>query len=1669
MSQVSWSRSLFFFVLAAVLSFGGLAGAQVAPGTPSFVPEDCHEVDCVDLMNNNVSLNVPIRSKAGAIPFNVSLNGSYYISNSGGTWQPSELQAAQFAPLTQASSYLGIESSGSSNGGTATCPNGDHTTEFSGFYIVAGGTYHYLPPADFTDTTGCYHTSITDATTDGSGYIATFNNHAQLTSVYDLAGNALGVGGITDSNGNSITFSSSSYTYTDTLGLTALTASSNGNFPNYSWTNVNGSSPQPQVSFTTSSTVTLKSAFGCSGVNDYDVTGQTLPSAINFPDGTSLGFTYEATPLNEPDVTGRLALLKLREGGTISYAYGGSNNGLNCTYQTVPELIREDASGMTTYTLAYSQISGSNYQATNTVVDPGGNETVYFFTGFTSAGNSSTYAQVVTAVNHYQGTSTWLTTDVYCYNTAFASCSTSSAPTAQVTFPITKLIVFHLIAGMPNWSATETHYSGNLVTYTAQYDFGGTTPVRATTITYGTCSAGCNTLSPTISAIGSNIYNKPGEVVTTVNGSTVAQTNYTYSTTAGHAGNLLSTSVWNGSAFIGQTNPNTYNTNGTIATSYDLANNETTYAYSSTGYSGCASCTQYPFPTSITNVGTGLTTSATYNGIGGVKLSDIDANLNTVATYCYNTGTNCSGGTADPYWRVMQVIDPYGNTVTRTYPTGSSPDTATGSFVFNSSNSIIATTTTTDGLGRPINTQSPQSPTATQYDTTSTEYGWSGNYSTVTSTLPCPEPSGSQCPFSSGETVTDFDPFGRPYTVTDGGGGVTTTTYTQNDVLAVLSPAPSGENNKQVQNQYDGLGRLTSSCAISSNVSGKVSCNQNTNTSATGVVTTTSYTSATGSQTVSSTRGSQTRSQTVDGLGRVTSITTPEGGTITNYYDSYAGTICGETNPSWPGQLVATFYANGNYIAYQYDSLGRVTLRCGVLSGAGGPNLCMRYAYDNSPGVTGTLPSGISPAYPYGHMVEAETDNCDVYPPTAASIITDEWFSYDKDGRVTTQWQSTPHSTQYYEAIATYTGPVITALQLASPSLYTVTYGLDGEGRWDSQSDSNRTFVTGPTNGSMYNAAGQALNVQLTGTTPDQDTYTYDPNTGRMKTFEFEVGNTPANLTGTLTWNPNGTLKELQVVDGFNSGGSETCYSNPTSATGTGYDDLLRLVGFDCGSGNWGQTFSLDQYDNLTKAVISGRTGVTYNPGFSSTTNQVTGATYDSSGDMTNNGNGAVYGWNPFNKLAWTAGSGTPTCGTNGRCPTYDAFGRMVEFSYLGNWTELWQVQVPGASISMNGTTANFGVWPAPGGLGAAVESGTPSFLHRDWLGSMRIASTTNHTVALDQAYAPYGEIYNVFGTSNTTRTEFAGQTADFDFGALFDTPNREFAQSDQGRWLSPDPAGSGWNQYAYVTNPNSGTDPSGLCPWCGVGAGSGQGGGLGGSFNGLCPIGDGVSVPCGTNSCNISLDGMPVPCGSGLLGSGESYTTIITTPKGTQYGLDAGGNVTNLSSLGGDALGQSDIDELGLPAADAFNNYSLGPAAAANNGPTNSATPPPCQAKILNATNNRFGTNYTDANVSSTFNYSTGAPPGQGTLNLNISGSTAGVTPGYSPVNWWTYVIGYGPTLHVVSGPGGNGGLDSQDTLQFGPNQATLHIDSGFPYNPIGLFFHWLLNMTKAGGYPQC
>src|SRR6266566_1974052 len=63
---------------------------------------------------------------------------------------------------------------------------------------------------------------------------------------------------------------------------------------------------------------------------------------------------------------------------------------------------------------------------------------------------------------------------------------------------------------------------------------------------------------------------------------------------------------------------------------------------------------------------------------------------------------------------------------------------------------------------------------------------------------------------STPKTTTTYDALNRPLTITDGGNGTVNYTYNQNDAFVTIGPAPSGENPKRRQLEYDALGRLTS-------------------------------------------------------------------------------------------------------------------------------------------------------------------------------------------------------------------------------------------------------------------------------------------------------------------------------------------------------------------------------------------------------------------------------------------------------------------------------------------------------------------------------------------------------------------------------------------------------------------------------------------------------------------------------------------------------------------------------------------------------------------------------------------------------------------------------------------------------------------------------------------
>lgn len=526
-------RKLYLLVLAVTssLNLGSVVVGQVSSGTPSWSAYDPHQLDTVNLLNNNIVLNIPIRSKSGAFPFEYRATGNYYMANVSGTWASgANIIATQFQG--SANEFIDILT-GSSFTVTSTvnCPGSGTTTKYSNWVVYSGnGTSHPLPTTVYTDKTAAGTSCLSGSgfsvvTTDNSGITVTAaSNGIVASSIYSSGGMSLNTDQITDSNGNSIYLSGANFY--DTLGIPVLTYGGLLTGP-WSWSDVNGGSQQVSV---TTATQTIQSNFGCASVKDFGpITGFVAPTTLSFPDGTSIGLAYEQTPGHTSNYTGRISELTLREGGTITYTYGGSNNGIDCTYQNVPKLTRQTSDGTTTYTLTHNLIpgGGGSYNAVNTVLDQGGNQTVYTFVGFSATGAvSGNSAPALIEVQKYQGTSTLLTTDVYCYNAAFSNCSPTPVAGAP-PLPVTEVVVFHQISGMTTWAATDTQYDnyGN-VTYLALYDFGATSPTVATTTRYGTWNG------TTCVAVSTTVNNKPCDVikqaVSTNNSPTIAESRYVY-------------------------------------------------------------------------------------------------------------------------------------------------------------------------------------------------------------------------------------------------------------------------------------------------------------------------------------------------------------------------------------------------------------------------------------------------------------------------------------------------------------------------------------------------------------------------------------------------------------------------------------------------------------------------------------------------------------------------------------------------------------------------------------------------------------------------------------------------------------------------------------------------------------------------------------------------------------------------------------------------------------------------------------------------------------------------------------------------------------------------------------------------------------------------------------
>jgi hypothetical protein len=353
-------KHFFSFALVTLPFYLALACLpSVAQGFPSFVPQDCGQYDCVNLQNLTVSLNVPVMSKSGAFPFNAALlGGDSYFSYNGTNLQPGIVTT----PITPAINgvlspygYAEVFYSSSSTG--ATCPSGATGSgpyiEYTHLFLqMPDGTVHSLPASDVVYTPGTSSTcasTLTDQVIDGTGWTITING-----SIYNEADQAgvtiVSSGGMTlaaalnseslsdpESTPNKISYNVSQQTYTDTLGMAALTVNANA-YGQLGWFDTLGNNPTESQTFLTGSNAILKTSFGCSGRADYPGTSYAagLTTKIGFPDTSAILLTWEQNEVTPADYTGRLASITERGGGVITYNYNPSGAtsapyGFNCT------------------------------------------------------------------------------------------------------------------------------------------------------------------------------------------------------------------------------------------------------------------------------------------------------------------------------------------------------------------------------------------------------------------------------------------------------------------------------------------------------------------------------------------------------------------------------------------------------------------------------------------------------------------------------------------------------------------------------------------------------------------------------------------------------------------------------------------------------------------------------------------------------------------------------------------------------------------------------------------------------------------------------------------------------------------------------------------------------------------------------------------------------------------------------------------------------------------------------------------------------------------------------------------------------------------------------------------------------------------------------------------
>jgi len=962
------------------------------------------------------------------------------------------------------------------------------------------------------------------------------------------------------------------------------------------------------------------------------------------------------------------------------------------------------------------------------------------------------------------------------------------APNGSVLRTVNKVWASLSLLGSECETLDNNLSSGTFYTYSAssqitdkkEYDYGtvrsggcalpSSPPTREIVTNYASFS-----ITP-IYANAPSIFDRPSSVITKdSNGNNVAETDYSYDQTS-------------------------------VASASAVEHDETNYGASSTAPRGNA--------TTVTRKCFGCTntvTTYTYDETGQTA-SVKDPNGNTTL---YSHADNYASGTGTP----PGSTDAYLTQVT--YPSTSSvAHVVSFSYGFNdgqvrsstSENSQTTTYSYTDSLDRLTETDYPDGgQTLISYNDTpptpsitTEKLIRSGQYITMVNVMDgmghVTDSELTSDPQGVDYTVTSYDGLGHPHTVTNPYRSTSDPTYGSTEYLydalgrKCLEIPPDGTAESSCPSTPPAGDVFTQYSANCTTVTDEAGKNRESCSDALGRLTSvienpgvlnyaTNYTYDALDNLLSVAQGTQqfcqigaiwySRCFTYNSLSQLTHATNPESGTVSYTYDPN-GNVATKTD------------ARGITTTYTHDALNRVTL----MAYSNGDR-SIGYAYDQSACL------GQPACYNIGHRTRID------------DVGGAEVFAYDKMGREIAEERFTGTASKTTSYAYDLAGDMTS---LTYPSGRTITYTYDSAGRPSDAQDiaNNINYAIGTCqNGISSTGVCYAPNGAVTQVKNGANLVsTYIYNKRFQPCWMYGTTGTALATTTTCTAGDPGPGNILDLQYNFNLGagdnGNVVGITNKRDSTRTQsftYDQLNRVVtaktSATSGSNCWGETYTIDEWANLTAiGAVSGYTGCTQeNLSVTATTkNQLssTGFSYDTSGNMLNDGAHA-YAYNAESEIKSAAGVNY----------TYDGDGNRIEKSsgkayWYGAGTEVLD------ESDLSGNITNEYVFF--GGKRIAmrnVSSGTIYYYEDDMLGSARTMVQAGQTSpCYDGDFYPFGGERIVTNTC-TQNYKFEGkerdtETGNDDFGARYYT-------SRLGRWLSAD-----WSAvpapvpYANLTNPQT-------------------------------------------------------------------------------------------------------------------------------------------------------------------------------------------------------------------------------------------------------------------------